>query len=468
MKNVNYMIIMVLIAVLTGCEKFTDVKPKGKNVLDKVTDLDQLLNYEYAEAGLDIKDACMLVNDMFPSITNIPNLLSNPAITMKKVLFTWDEETDRAALATSDSKYETWYKIIGSVANPVLLMADKASGDTRLAARIKAEAYVLRAYFQYLAVNFYAKAYDPATAATDPGVPYLRENDLLSVPNKKYTVKEVYDLILKDLTAAFALNSLPDVPANLMRIGKPFAWAVQAKVLMSMHDFDGALQAANNCLALKNIIDDHRNCIAAGVFSRPEMKSAEDLFYTNASLLVQAFTDDMRSSFESGSILLNYYKKANGSNYYGLPVDAWGASDYYSGCGLTTVDMYLIQAECKIRSGRMDDLHEAVNILNKIREYRIIPEQYTPLEASSKAAAFNILKNISRTENFYTCKNYINLKRWNKDDEYKTTLQKTITYTLKGKTESFSYSLQPDSPLWIFPFPQNATTFNPNLTQNYK
>lgn len=467
MKNMKYIFILILVAVLAGCEDFTDVKPKGKNILDKVTDLDQLLNYTYAETGFDVKDAYILVNDMLPSITNVPNLLSNPVKTYRKVLVTWDEEADRAELVTSDSKYETWYKIIGSVANPVLLMADKATGDPVLAARLKAEAYVLRAWFHYLAVNFYAKAYHPVTASTDPGVPYLKEHDLLSVPNKKYTVQEVYDFIQEDLNAAFALNSLPDVPVNLMRIGKPFAWAVQAKVLMSMHDFEGALKAANHCLDLKNTIDDHRQCITAGVFSRPEMKSEEDLFYTNASLFVQAFTPEMKNSFEQGSILLNYYKKVNGNAYYGFPVDAWGSSDYYSGCGLTTVDMYLTKAECKIRSGNVDELREAMDILNYIRERRIIPEQYVPAGATDKAKAFDLLKSISRTEGFYTCKNFINLKRWNTEEEYKTTLRKTLTFTLNGKTENYSYSLGPDSPLWIFPFPQNATTFNPNLTQNY-
>lgn len=129
--------------------------------------------------------------------------------------------------------------------------------------------------------------------------------------------------------------------------------------------------------------------------------------------------------------------------------------------------MYLIQGECKIRSGKANDLRQAVNILYNIREQRIIPEQYIPLAAFTKAEAFNILKNTARTENFYTCKNYINLKRWNVEEDYKITLQKTITYTLGGKTESYTYSFKPDSLLWIFPFPQTETTFNPNLTQNY-
>ena len=148
---------------------------------------------------------------------------------------------------------------------------------------------------------------------------------------------------------------------------------------------------------------------------------------------------------------------------------------YYSPLGLTTVDMYLTQAECYIREGKVT---EAMELLNKIRENRIVEGQYTEKTAASAEEAFAIMKNISRTENFATLKNFINLKRWNTEPAYQETLTKTIEwdvniYNDEGKvidTEPHSWSgeLAPDSPLWIFPFPQNATTFNPNLTQNYE
>ena len=63
--------------------------------------------------------------------------------------------------------------------------------------------------------KLYAKAYNPATAATDGGVPYMLEDFPINELAEKKTVQEVYDLILSDLDAAFALNSLPDTPANM-------------------------------------------------------------------------------------------------------------------------------------------------------------------------------------------------------------------------------------------------------------
>ena len=49
-------------------------------------------------------------------------------------------------------------------------------------------------------------------------------------------------------------------------------------------------------------------------------------------------------------------------------------------------------------------------------------------------------------------------KRWNQLSDMK----ETITRTLLGQT----FTLAPDSPLWIFPFPGNAVDNNPNLKQN--
>jgi hypothetical protein len=469
MKKILY--IITLFAVVSSCETFTDIEPKGKNILSKVTDLDQLLNYQYADnAAFEARETSVLVNDLYPYATNVPNTISMPQKTLASVLLTWDEQTDREKLTPSDAMFTEFYGITGKVANPVLLKADEAEGDPETAKRLKAEAYVLRAYFHYLAVNFYARAYNPATAATDGGVPYPKETDLLSEPNRKYTVQEVYDFILADLDAALTLNSLPGEPVNRMRVGKAFAYAVQAKALMSMHRFDEALNAANASLAVKNAVDDHRlqenNIVPMDRvgFFRPELQSEEDLFYVASTFLAfKAPTPELETSFEQGSIFYQFARNGlysmmgYGLRIYGIDCDMIVMEHaFLNALGLTTIDMYLTKAECLIRKGEISD---AVDILNSIREKRIMSAEYAPASVAGAAEAFALLKRISRTENWLGCKNFINMKRWNTEDAYRETLRKTLLDT--------DYELAPDSPLWVFPFPQNATGFNPNLTQNY-
>ncbi|MBS7199072.1 MAG: RagB/SusD family nutrient uptake outer membrane protein, partial [Bacteroidales bacterium] len=260
MKNI-YKIWFVFILFITGCSDFTEIDPKGKNTLSRVEDLNLVLNYTYSFRNTNILN---LVGDVYPQMTNIPTLLNDTIQTLDGICTIWDEAADRAVLTESDTKYTNLYAIIGRVANPVLLNVDHAEGDQILAAQLKAEALVLRAWCHYMAVNLYAKAYDPATAETDPGIVYSKETDDIAVPNEQLSVAEIYTLILEDLEQALALESLP-VMANKMRVGLPFAYAVQAKVLMSMHDYDGAFAAAEESLKLKNTIDDYNELLAVDV-----------------------------------------------------------------------------------------------------------------------------------------------------------------------------------------------------------
>lgn len=465
MKKIRYGFLLALLAFASACSDFTDIDPKGKNVLSRVDDLDMLLNYEYRQSGFAFRTVMLAANDILPYADNIPNLLSAKEKTLNGVLATWDEDADRAMLTASDATYSLCYSINARVANAVIGKIDAAAGDRHKAGRLKAEAYVLRAYMHYIVVNLYAKAYDPATAATDPGVAYVKENNSIDVPCPKSTVAEVYQYILDDLDTALALNSLPDQPANTMRVGKAFAYAVKAKALMAMHRFPEALEAAEKSLAINDAIIDQHTLIE-GSFVRPKVDCPEDLFtafYERPNL--HAYTDELMAQFEPGSISYGYFPKIDESGFpigliiYGLPgLTMWDNNDYYmSSGGLTTIDMYLTKAECLIRSNKGDDLARAMQLINMIRENRIEP--CTPLQAADPAEAFAYLKRLSRTENWYSYKNFVDLKRWNTEAAYRETLRKNLL----GQ----QFELRPDSPLWIFPFPQNATSYNPNLTQNY-
>lgn len=491
MKIKIYVLTVWVLCLLFACSDFTEIDPKGKNTLSRVEDLNLLLNNEY-EVRLNTLNE--LINDVYPQTVNIPSLLDESIKTLGGVSLTWDEKTDRAALTNSDNKYTGLYDIIGKVANPVLLNVDGATGDSRLAAQYKAEALVLRAWCHYLLVNIYAKAYDPATAATDPGIVYTRETDDIATPNEKLTVGQVYESILEDLNVALDLNSLPANP-NKMRVGLPFAWAAKAKVLMSMRDYEGAFAAASESLKLKNTIDDYNQKIELGTFGtqlapmlqimgitadlrelvRPYLTCEEELFETPSGFSLTSFSLEFWQEVEENHLFHSYIltdKKINalspipivgnmGEQFSGIDISMpLNMNLYYSPIGLTTVDMYLVQAECYIREGKTD---EAMNLLNTIREKRVLTGTYQPETASTSEEAFVWLKKISRTENFYTAKTFINLKRWNTEEKYRETLHKTYRY----ENQERSYELRPDSPLWIFPFPQNATNLNPNLTQNY-
>ncbi|GHT60722.1 hypothetical protein AGMMS50239_10200 [Bacteroidia bacterium] len=480
-KKIIYRIVLALAVMLAGCSEFTEIEPKGKNILNRVSDLDLLLNFDFsmngsisiydssvkttAEGAFRFNDVNLLVNDIYPYATNVINLISAPSKTLEAVLVTSDESADRTMLTPTDIKYEKYYFIITNVANIVISNADQASGDREKARQLKAEAYILRAYLHYLLVNFYAKGYDPATAETDPGVPYVKEDNRIGEPNKKSTVAEVYAHILADIDEALQLKSLPQTPVNKMRVGNAFAYAVKAKALLSMHKYPEALQAAEASLAINSETLDHREFAPIGTkaLARPALTCPEDLFYATYNgppVLQGASLEILNDYYEPGNIFnaIAPFHPAGASvtGINGVKLLMTATYNINNG-GLSTVDMYLTKAECLIRAHQVK---EAIDIINFIRERRIQPDVYAPLPAAvSESEAMASLKKLSRIECLFTCKNYLNIKRWNTEEAYKETISRTIN--------GVTYTLRPESPLWIFPFPQNATNYNPNMTQNY-
>ncbi|MDD3780934.1 MAG: RagB/SusD family nutrient uptake outer membrane protein, partial [Proteiniphilum sp.] len=241
-------------------------------------------------------------------------------------------------------------------------------------------------------------------------------------------------------------------------------------------------------------------------FNRPKFND-EELFYQMSSFTMRyIYSPDLLASFDPNDILLKHGELENnvatyltggvlmnqGGNMTSVAgVQAWFhyvmAGDYkvhYSINSLTTVDMYLTRAECLLRGGNAN-IPAAMAILEKLRERRIKPEAYVPMSVNTQAEAIAALKRVARNENFATSKNFLDMKRWNATEtEWQTTLTKTLTLAPQGfmplggnpmngwmpipPVITRSYTLRPDSPLWIFPFPQVATNYNPNLTQNYE
>ena len=483
MKKLLYSIIAGgLIFLLPSCSKYTEITPKGANTLSRVSDLELLLNFNFSYNGniavtnpaaattaltaFQPNDLEVLVNDIYPYITSVPGIITSGAKTLNYALTVYDESVDRKTLAATDIKYERLYYIINNVCNAVLHNADAASGDRAKANQLKAEAYIIRAWMHYLLVNFYAKAYNPATAATDGGIPYVKEDNVVAEPNKKSTVAEVYANMLADIDAALKLNSLPNIAVNNMRVGLGFAYGVQAEVLMSMRNYTGALAAANASLAINSTVFDDRVFAPVGstVFGKPALTSPENLFYVaySGSPLLLGLSLEAGNYFEPGYVIDSYVKP-----YYpaGNPFNAVTGSKlwYYTGpifaintAGLTTSDTWLIKAECLARA---QNYSGAMDALNTVRQRRIHTSVYAPLTANSEAQAMTYIMKTSRVEFFYTMKNFLNIKRWNTEDAYKQTITRTIN--------SVTYTLKPESPLWIFPFPQSGTAYNTNLTQNY-
>ena len=470
--------ILTSLLLLASCAQFTELQPKGKNLLSTVDELELLLNsFEYGPGNRDMQ---RMTGDMI-SYTNIPNLLVNPTPSRYSIMLTWDESKleKMAELTASDEDYSTLYSFIGTIANPILSRIDDAKGDDVKKNQLKAEAYTLRAYSEYILVNKFAAAYNPSTAANTPGIPILLEDWDISEPTEQWNVADVYDQIIADCDAAISLNALPVNNINKMRINRSCPYIVKAMALMSMQKFEEAESVAKTALGfngtIDNYLDDAHTTMTQGYFIGgmypslflPKLKMEEDMLHTYDMVFYEAITLEAQARAEAGYATIT--RIANMDMAYDYLMEScpsvtgirglltYDLNSSWNTYGLKTTLLYLVVAESEIRKGNID---EAMRYLDAIRVNRIEPTMYAPLQGAvtTKADAVLHLKQVYQGELFYTPYVFFARKRWNQFDDWK----ETCTRDLLGTT----YTLKPDSKLWIFPFPQNAMNNNPNLKQN--
>ncbi len=111
----------------------------------------------------------------------------------------------------------------------------------------KGEAHLARAFYYHRLVVRYAKMYDPATAATDLGVPLILEFDLEERPSRS-TVEEVYTQILNDIAEAKTLLAGVNGTSGALKFNVDVAKALEARVLFYMQDYANAKTVAEELI----------------------------------------------------------------------------------------------------------------------------------------------------------------------------------------------------------------------------
>ena len=147
--------------------------------------------------------------------------------------------------------YQSYYSALANV-NIVIKGYEEipaaAGAETDSLNTYKADARFARAYYlQNLALR-YCKAYNPATAETDLGIPLTTDFDLNAKPARA-TLKATYAQILDDISVAKSLN-VKRVNHKGAKYFTPDAiLAFEARVKLYMQDWPGAYTAANTLIA---------------------------------------------------------------------------------------------------------------------------------------------------------------------------------------------------------------------------
>lgn len=451
---------------LTACDDKLDIEPKGQTILEKTSELELLLNNSWSLGS--VYPLCLVDNECYSS-ENVNTQLSKTN-SVDYALLAYDESVDRAALTAEDPIYSAAYSNI-NYANTIIEKTDDSQGGTDAKkTQIKAEAHLLRAYMHYLLVNIYAAQYDAATADRLGGVPYVDSTDVFQT-KEKTTVADDYAKILEDCDDQY-IDALPD-KAQEIRGSKAWGNSVRAKVLLQMKRYSEALPYALKALEYNGNIEDRTNIKETNEWDMEEIED-HHIFYISEGMdfpWSEKLTREMVSQFEDGDLVLDYAESWGdpfwdpdyGELLSGVEGCLYGSSFdvYWNNWGVTAEQMYYIAAECYIRTG---EIQKGLDLINKVRKYRIDPDKYADFTATTEHEAMMLLQQAKRVECIATYNNFFDDKRWNSESAYRRTITRTMPLSM-GETRSFS--LAPDSKLWIFPFPANATRYNSTLTQNY-
>ena len=461
-----------------SCDSYIDITPKGAVTVDSARQY-----YELIVNPMRCYNAASyfyLTDDAWAKESNI---LGYESTTFHGINFTFNEQADRTLLA-DNNLYENMYAYILRM-NLVIDNIDEAEGSQELKTLAKAEARTLRAFDHFLAVNTYAKAYDPATAQQDGGVCIMDHYDLEAVPQKA-TVAQVYDFIIGELEESVGL--LQEKPANIYHPNRAYGYGLLAQVYLFHHDWEKAKQAAEMSLKLNSTLVDYNVIKAAGGVARckdynrdnnPEVLSymwmgsgwtTEEaaLYYYGliSPELKQLFEpDDLRYSLflrDTGTSIVNWFDAGSGAAIW-TPATTTERFTYMT-VGLRTAEVYLIAAEANARLGNLD---AAADYVNRLRAKRISNLNSQISNLKSQQEMMNTIITERRKELLFGFHRFFDLKRLNTEPDY----QKTVTrnFPVVNISETYpqrTYTLRPDSRLYIIPFPRSARDKNPNLTLN--
>jgi hypothetical protein len=485
--------IILLSAILMGqgflsCD--LDYLPAGsieqEQAFQKIGDARSLRNYFY----LALRGTA---NGEYFYATDIQTDLLNATLSYGNVggmLYSWElYSSDYTVEALWAGPYSVLKNVNNFIDNADKIVTKDAAEAKELAGYIS-EAHLTRAILYRSLILRYAKDYEPATAAEDPGVPLVLHYDVTERPARA-TVAEVYDQIFTDIAAAKTALTTTDT-ANAMYLTKGCITALEAQVYLETHQYTQAAAAADQLItsnkfplirtrsALNNM---WTNDIGTEIIFQPvSLEPAEasnplgiyinyDGSVNRPLYVPQQWVIDL---FAAADIRRNVFISPYSINIAGTEYNnVWLVSKYPGNPALYTgnsnyahcpkvfriAEMHLIKAEALAWNGAATE-GQALAALNVLRDARGLPAISVYGDALKQA-----IQEERTREMLCEGTRLYDLKRWKLGVERKAPQNPAFVVTAPAeKTVNLRKTVGDDRFVWGIP--RNDILANPNLQQN--
>lgn len=234
MKKIKYNLIKILglFLLVSSCNDILDETPDNRTEIDSAEKISELLVGAYPEAAYVsfLEPMSDNATDKGPSGTS--------EFRVNEEMYFWRDLND----IDEDTPTNYWNQAYEAIAqaNQALLSIEEL-GESRELSALKGEALLCRAYGHFMLVNIFSKAYNPSTANSDIGIPYITEpENVLLGSYERGTVANVYVNIKKDLEEGLPLITDDyDIPA--FHFTKKAAYAFASRFYLTIAEWENVV-----------------------------------------------------------------------------------------------------------------------------------------------------------------------------------------------------------------------------------
>ncbi|MDR6785389.1 hypothetical protein ABIE26_004099 [Pedobacter africanus] len=459
------LISLMLLAILplSSCKKFleeqsqTDIIPRTASALNEL-----LIGSAYRSTSL--QDFMCFMDD------DIVHNAYTPETRVRFGAYTWQPET--AILPEQLAGARTWgimYPMI-MTCNMILEYTPKVTGTTTEIENVEGQAYLLRAYYYFMLVNYYGKPYTDRLSdpEQDLGVPLMLSGSLSLEGKPRNTVAEVYRQILSDLDKGIALMERSGTNNNLYRISHIAGYLLASRVNLYMGNWQKAVDAATNVLNRKSTLMDLPAWGSVNQNTKPvvDLRNPETIWGHGSPYEVilrtneeknYRLSDELLALFETGDLRRTIYiSNASSIKYPGLIYsDKVGHTFRVSEALLNRAEAY---AQLN-KTGQAASAQLALNDLNTLRKKRFSGASYQDLGSTGADDLLQKCADERRRELFNE-----ESHRWFDLRRSGMPAIRHIFHENNGQT--LTYILQERDPAYLLQIPQSVLDNNPKLIPN--
>jgi hypothetical protein len=340
-KHIIYMLVAGAVTGITGCKKYLETLPDNRTVVTTPEQVAQLLTTAYPRNNYI--PFCEAMSDNAEDKGNTTLYADPNTNAVNAQSYKW-QDVQFQEFDSPEGYFHACYNAIAA-ANQALEYSEGPDEAKYRAQR--GEALVARAYAHFMLVTLFANAYDPATAASDPGIPYVTTVEKHAFVNyERGTVQSVYDHIESDLKEGLPLlqdKLYGDAPR--FHFTQQAAHAFAARFYLFKRDYNQVIAHATQVFGSAVVANLLRNWNGTSAVSNPIGYSGLDYYtlqtvYTkateNSNILLQEAATVWGSSYYAyrygygNKVFAQFYSNPNVTGgYLAIPYNTYGATPQY-------------------------------------------------------------------------------------------------------------------------------------------